>query len=173
VLAGGVAAGLAPMNRLGATRGYPIPGRAFIFAALHIPGMMGFFRRIARNTILGDAEKVRQQLMATFSEEEREFMVMSGNLEMLYRDVCEGYRYGWRGVAHDDIIIFQDWGFNIAEIKVRIDIWHGNQDRNVPYHAGEYMHHSIPNSRATFLSGEGHMFLLRYWGKVLDNLVAE
>jgi pimeloyl-ACP methyl ester carboxylesterase len=173
VLAGGVAASPAPMNRSDAARGQQLPGRAFIFTAQHFPGLVGQFRKIARNAILGDTDKAKQQLMAAIPEEEKEFMGTSGNLDMLYHDVCEGYRTGWRGAAHDDAIIFQDWGFDIADIRVRIDIWHGDQDRNVPYHSGEYMHHRISNSQANFLSGEGHMFLLRHWGNVLQTLVSE
>lgn len=172
VLGGGVAAGLAPMNRPNATKGMKYSGQIYSFTAKHLPGLIGHFRRLARNTILADTGKARQQLMAAFPKNEREFMGISGNLEMLFRDVCEGYRSDWRGVAQDDMIIFQDWGFNIADIGVRFDIWHGYQDRNVPYQAGKYMQLKIPNNRATFLPGEGHIFLLKYWSKILQTLVA-
>lgn len=173
VMAGAVAAGLAPMNRPGAMDDYPLSGRAFAYGAQHTPKVIGLFRRIARNTILGDAEEARQQLLAAFPKGERDFMETSGNLDMLYRDVCEGYRSGWRGVARDDLILFRDWGFKIADIRVRIDIWHGELDKNIPCSAGAYMHQNIPNSRATFLSGEGHLFLLRHWSDVLHTLVVE
>ena len=43
-------------------------------------------------------------------------------------------------------------------------------DRLEPF-AGEYLHAAIPHSRATFLPGEGHFFLLKSWETVLAALV--
>jgi pimeloyl-ACP methyl ester carboxylesterase len=170
VLAGAVAAGLGPMNRPGATRGLGFAGQAFIIAAQNIPWLIGLFRRMARNTIWADAEKAKQQLLSSIPDNDKNRMLQSGNLDMWFADVREGYRQGWQGVALDDIIIIQDWGFDIADIGCRIDIWHGEQDRNVPVFSSKYMQDRIPNSRAMFLPGEGHLFLFNYWGTVVQTL---
>ena len=171
VLAGAVAAGLGPMNRPGATGGLGFTGQAFILAAQYIPWLIGLFRRLARNTIWGDAKKAKQQLLSSIPDDDKKRMLQSGNLDMLFADVREGYRQGWQGVALDDIIIIQDWGFDIADIRCHIDIWHGEQDRNVPVFSSKYMHDRIPNSRAMFLPDEGHLFLFNYWGTVVQTLV--
>jgi pimeloyl-ACP methyl ester carboxylesterase len=173
VLAGAVAAGMAPTNRTNWTWALPVSGQAFRSAARYLPGLIGLFRRMARRTILGDAVLSKQRLLSLFSEEERAFMVASRNIDMFYDDVCEGYRSGWQGAARDDIIIFGTWGFDIADINVRIHIWHGDADKNIPSEASEYMHSQIPNSQATFLPGEGHMFLLSHWVDVIQALVTE
>ena len=171
VLAGAVAAGLGPMKRSGATKGIVFPGHAFIFAAQNFPWLVGIFRKMARNTIWRDAEEAKQRLLSSVPDDDKERMLHSGNLDMWFANVREGYRQGWHGVARDDIIIMQDWGFDIADIRVRIDIWHGDQDRNVPVQASEYMRDRIPDSRATFLPGEGHLFLLSHWGRVVHALI--
>jgi pimeloyl-ACP methyl ester carboxylesterase len=121
--------------------------------------------------IWGDPEKAKQQLLSSIPEDDKARMLQSGNFDMWFNDVREGYRQGWHGVARDDIIIMQDWGFDIAKIKVRVDIWHGEQDRNVPVVSGEYLRDRIPNNRATFFPGEGHLFLLSHWGRVVQTLV--
>ncbi|HSG14897.1 MAG TPA: alpha/beta hydrolase [Anaerolineae bacterium] len=172
VLAGAVAAGMAPANGSRWTKAFPIAGRAFGFAARYLPGLIRLFRRMARRALLGDGEVARQRLLSAFSTEEREFMVASGNIDMFYDDVREGYRRGWQGAARDDMIIFGDWGFDIADINVRIDVWHGDADKNIPPEASQHLHRRIPNSRATFLPGEGHMFLLSRWPDVIQALVA-
>lgn len=171
VLASAVAAGPGPMNRPAATKGIEFPGQAFIFAAQNLPWLIGLFRRTARSTIWGDPEKARQQLLSAIPDDEKAHMLQSGNLDMWFTDVREGYRQGWQGVARDDIIIMQDWEFDIADIKVRVDIWHGEQDRNVPVVSGEYLRDRIPHNRATFLPGEGHLFLLSHWGIVVHTLI--
>lgn len=173
VLAGAVAAGLGPMRQPGATKGIAFPGQAFVFAAQNFPRLIGFFRRTARNRIWGDTEEVKRQLLSSIPDDDKERILHSGNLDMWFADVREGYRQGWQGIAQDDTIIMQDWGFDIADIRVRIDIWHGEQDRNVPIFSSEYMRDQIPNNRATFLPGEGHFFLLCHWGRVVQSLVTD
>jgi pimeloyl-ACP methyl ester carboxylesterase len=173
VMSGAVAAGLGPMNRPGAIRGLGFAGRTYVFAARYFPWLIGFFRRMARNTIWGNAEKAKQQLLSAIPNDDKESMLQSGNLDMWFADVREGYKQGWQGVALDDIIIIQDWGFDIADINCRIDIWHGEQDRNVPISSSEYMQERIPNSRATFLPGEEHLFLLSHWATVVQTLVTD
>jgi hypothetical protein len=34
-----------------------------------------------------------------------------------------------------------------------------------------YLRDKIPNTQATFTSGEGHFFILKCWGGILDQLV--
>jgi pimeloyl-ACP methyl ester carboxylesterase len=82
VLAGAVAANLGPMNRPGATRGVVFPGQVFIFAAQNIPWLIGLFRKMAHNTIRGDAEEAKQQLLSSIPDEDKERMLQSGNLDM-------------------------------------------------------------------------------------------
>jgi pimeloyl-ACP methyl ester carboxylesterase len=173
VMAGAVAAGMAPVNGSSWTSAFPLSARVFGFAARRLPVLITHFRRIARKTILGDAELSKQRLLSRFASEERTFMLESGNIDMFNNDVREGYRRGWEAAARDDVIVFGDWGFDIADINVRIELWHGGDDKNIPIEASEYMHRRIPFSKAVFLPGEGHMFLLSHWVEVLQALANE
>ncbi|MBN1582757.1 MAG: alpha/beta hydrolase [Anaerolineae bacterium] len=76
-------------------------------------------------------------------------------------------------MAHDDMLINQDWGFDLAGIKPRIDIWHGDADVNVPVHAATYLREIIPHTRLTILPGAGHFCLFDRWQDVLATLVSE
>ena len=89
----------------------------------------------------------------------------------MVRSLREGFRQAARGVAQDDCLVNQDWGFALEEVKPRIDIWHGERDVNVPIHAGQYLKVILPNTRTHFLPGEGHFFLLTRWQEVLSALV--
>ena len=92
---------------------------------------------------------------------------------MLVLDIQEGYRQGWKGPAHDDVIILnRPWGFRLEDISVQIDIWQGDVDKNVPLDQGRYQHEKIPNSRLTILPGQAHLYLLAQWREVLAALVA-
>ena len=91
---------------------------------------------------------------------------------MIIGDVQEGFRKGWQGIAHDDVVVNQNWGFDIREIQTPIQIWHGQLDVNVPFHAAEYLNKWIPNSHLVTILNEGHFIMLKHSSKVLTSLVA-
>lgn len=171
--AAAVAASPGPMNHPGSRNGVKLPSRAFIFAARKFPWLIGRLRKVASDSVLSDPMKAKQQYISSIPARDRKRLQQSGNFNMMFADIREGYRQGWQGVAHDDVIIMQDWGFDPSDIEVRIDIWHGDEDRSVPAQASEYLHERIANSRATFLTGEGHLFLLHYWCKVVTELISD
>lgn len=172
VIASALVAGFAPTNRPGARENLPLPNRILMIIARSLPWAVGPVRRIMRSMILGDAEKATQRFLASIPEADKHLISDTKNADMLFKDIREGLRPGWRGVARDDIIINQDWGFNVKEIKVRIDIWQGDADMNVPLHAGEYLRDHIPNTQVTFLPGEGHFLILKHWREILEALVS-
>lgn len=173
VVAGTVVSSVAPMNRPGAFRGMPWPNRLLNGSARWAPWLTKLIRRMMRGMIMKDVEKAARQLMSSIPEADKDVLYAPENVDALVENVREGLRTGWQGVAQDDIVVNQDWGFDVAEIKVRIDIWHGDADVNVPCHAGEYLHNAIPNTRAIFLPGEGHFLLLKRWGQVLTALISD
>ena len=90
---------------------------------------------------------------------------------MILSALREGYRQGARGPAQDDVVTRQAWGFDLGKIGVRIDIWQGGQDLNVPRHAGEYLRATLPATRSFFLPKAGHFSLLSHWNEMLTRLM--
>jgi pimeloyl-ACP methyl ester carboxylesterase len=173
VMAGAVVSSVAPMNRPGAFRGMPLPNRILNASARWAPWFTRLMRRMMRVMLMDDVEKATQRLMSSIPEADKALLYAPENLDAIARSVREGFRIGWQGVAQDDIVVNQDWGFDVADIKPHIDIWHGEADVNVPCHAGEYLHRTIPSSRATFLPNEGHFLLVKHWEEVLAALVSD
>ena len=83
----------------------------------------------------------------------------------------EAYRSGADGPAWEGAIMVRPWGFRLQDITIQVQIWHGEADVNNPLQCGEYLRDKIPNTKATFLPGEGHFFILERWGKILAQLV--
>jgi pimeloyl-ACP methyl ester carboxylesterase len=171
VYAGAVISGLAPPDRPQPYEGLPIQNRMLMMLGRRAPSLVYLFRRIARSMIMGDPEEAGEKLASSFPAEDRQLIMGTEYQKLLVIDVQEGYRQGWQGPAQDDIIINSPWGFNIEEIKVRIDIWQGELDKNVPLNQGQYQHELIPNSRLTVVPDQAHLYLLSYWGEVLRALV--
>lgn len=84
----------------------------------------------------------------------------------------EALRQGGRGLAWDATLIARPWGFLLSEIKLPIDLWHGDADRNAPLAMGGYMAEQLPNSYLHILRGEGHFsVVLRHFPAILQKLI--
>jgi len=171
VLAGALISGLAPPDRPDPYEGLPFQNRMLMIIARRIPSFVYLFRRLMYPMIKGDPEKAGKTLAASFPPEDQQIAKKPVNQNMLVADIQEGYRQGWHGPAQDDILINSPWGFRLEEITVRIDIWQGEVDKNVPVNQGQYQHEKIPDSRLTVLPGQAHLYLLERWGEILAQLL--
>jgi pimeloyl-ACP methyl ester carboxylesterase len=85
----------------------------------------------------------------------------------LRRSVGSGI-WGW----HDDDLAFTaPWGFELADIRVPVAIWQGDEDRMVPFAHGQWLAGRIPGVRAHLLPGHGHLSLaVDSLSQILDDL---
>jgi pimeloyl-ACP methyl ester carboxylesterase len=173
VIAGAAVSSAAPMSRPHAYQGMPILNQILARSSRHFPIIVKLIRWMMRRMIMGDVEKASRLLMSSIPEADKAILYRPQAVESFVSAIREGFRTGSQGVAQDDILINQEWGFELAVIKPRIDIWHGEADVNVPIGAGRYLFDQLPHARATFLPGEGHFFLLKCWEEILTALVYE
>ncbi len=171
IIAGAVISSVAPMGRPNSYEGMPVLNQILARSARRFPWITEFIRRIMRGMVLGDFEKASRQLMSSIPTADKAILYDPQNLEVFVKAVREGFRTGSRGVAQDDMLTNQEWGFDLAGVSPRIDIWHGEADVNVPIQAARYLQAKLPHTRATYLPGEGHFFVLKRWEEVLSALV--
>jgi pimeloyl-ACP methyl ester carboxylesterase len=161
VLAGATISGWAPFDRPKPFEGMPLPNLMLSLAARWIPGIVYFVRRMMYNSIQGDPDEAGKMLVSSFPPVDRKLLADTpGYLEILVADIQEGYSQGWQGPAQEDIILNTPWGLNLEDIPLRIDIWQGEVDANVPLNQGQYLHGKIPYSQITVLPGQAHLYLM-------------
>jgi pimeloyl-ACP methyl ester carboxylesterase len=171
VIAGAIVSGLAPTDRPKPYAGLPLPLILLNYLGRKTPGLVYLFRRLMYPMIMGDPEQAGKKLASSFPAVDRKLAEVPENQKMLVASIQEGYRQGWQGPAQDDIVINSPWGFRLEDIEVRIDIWQGEIDKNVPLNQGQYQHEKIPNSTLTVLPGQAHLYLLANWCNVLEKLI--
>jgi len=172
VRAGAVVCGLAPANRPNPYRGYPLASRLLLFVFRRMPRLVYAIRRGMYSLTQADPEDLGKKLISSCAPADRELLENSENPKLIISDIQEGYRQGWQGPAQDDIIINRSWGFRLQDIPVKIDIWQGAVDRNVPLNQSRYLSEIIPESSLTVLPGLAHLYLLSRWQDVLSSLVS-
>ena len=99
--------------------------------------------------------------------------VLSGPLgAFLAENIREACRNGIWGLFDDNIAFVHDWGFDLSRIEVPIAVWHGAQDRMVPFAHGQWLADNVPNAQARLLPEHGHLsIVIGAFNSILDNLI--
>jgi len=164
VIAGAIISGLAPPDRPDPYAGLPLFLKMFNFLGRKTPRLVVLFRRLMYPMVMGEPEEAGKKLASSFPPIDRQIVAMTGNQQLMVASIQEGNRQGWDGPAQDDIIINSPWGFRLEDVQVRIDVWQGGVDKNVPLKQGEYQHKVLPNSTLTVLKDQAHLYLLATGG---------
>jgi pimeloyl-ACP methyl ester carboxylesterase len=113
-----------------------------------------------------------ERMLSGNSEDDQALLTRPEMRSMLMQNHLEATRAGMRGFARESIIVSNDWGFRPEDIAIPVCLWHGEDDHNVSLSAARHMVEAIPRCRATFVPGEGHWLILKYWDRILGELIS-
>lgn len=69
----------------------------------------------------------------------------------------DGLRNGIEGSMDDQIATVMPWGFDLSSIRVPLQIWHGKEDRFVPFSHGRWLASRMPQAEVHLEEREGHI----------------
>jgi pimeloyl-ACP methyl ester carboxylesterase len=169
----GVISSFAPYDRPNATAGAALFNKVSLGMARRMPWWFGRqFMKIQGRSIRNDPEGFARQIMSSVPESDQEILSDPRIKDVLLPSMSEAYRTSADGAAWEAYIMVRPWGFRLEEIKLAVHIWHGEVDVNNTLQFGEYLRDTIPNTHVNFLPGEGHFFIMKRWGEILETLVA-
>lgn len=119
--------------------------------------------RSDRNEMLSwTPDQLRAGLASLCSEVDRRALT-DEVVDFLIQSGREALRPGDEGMRDDSLSTILPWGFDLAKIRVPVQVWHGGQDRFVPVTHGQWVSARIPNAEAHLEQDQGHitMFLQR------------
>jgi pimeloyl-ACP methyl ester carboxylesterase len=147
------------------------PIRMQIVLANRAPVVLAGLYRVMRVMLRRNPDRMLQQLVNQLPESDQAIARTPGLLPLLAQDIQEALRQGGYGSAVDLRVISRPWGFDLGSIQVGIMIWQGDTDANVPPIMAQYLASTIPNCRATFVSGAGHFLIYSHWRDILTQVV--
>ena len=117
-------------------------------------------------------ENLRQGFGDVVSEADRR--ALTGEVaEYLAGAIREAVRNGIWGWFDDDMAFIRDWGFDLGSIEVSVAIWHGGEDRFVPFSHGAWLADNVSGAKSCLKAGEGHISLaVGAYGQILDQLTS-
>ena len=121
------------------------------------------------------AEKGFQKFVKNLPEVDRKIATDPRVRSIFIKAFVEAFRQGSKGAYHEGKIYARSWGFNLEDIssKLKVYIWHGDADENVPISMGRGMCELIPNCEAKFYPDEGHLStIFKYYEEIIETLTS-
>ena len=72
----------------------------------------------------------------------------------------DGLAPGDQGWWDDGCAHMAPWGFSLDAIQIPVQLWHGRQDRFVPFQHGQWLSEQIPGVDAHLTEADGHLTLI-------------
>jgi pimeloyl-ACP methyl ester carboxylesterase len=86
--------------------------------------------------------------------------VLTGELaHFFYDQMRTGIVDRLDGWVEDDLVFATPWGFELGDIQVPVQVWHGVQDQFVPVAHGHWLAERIPGAEAHIYEEDGHLTL--------------
>lgn len=92
-----------------------------------------------------------------------------GNI--LRESILESLRFGTKGAALEYKLNLNNWGFKLRNIRKKIYLWHGLQDKYAPPVFAVYIVKTVKSHQAVFYPNDGHYLLLKYGESILKELI--
>lgn len=85
--------------------------------------------------------------------------------------LAETFAQGPAGAQVDSALVASGWGFDPADVRVPVRMWHGDADENVPVEMARHLANRVPGAQLTEVEAEGHLSLVhRRLERVLAHL---
>ncbi len=170
--AAGIISGVGPFDAPAATEGMSMENRLLFGTARRLPWLVNAPMWLMAQAMRRFPDRALSLTMRSLPEADRKVLARPEIWALFVADVVEAYRQGARGASWEAILYSRPWGFRLQDIAMEVHLWQGEEDVNVPPSMGRYQAESIPNCRATFLPGEGHLLIVDHMEEMAAALVA-
>jgi pimeloyl-ACP methyl ester carboxylesterase len=157
-----------PMQRKGALAGMRLLSGAGIWLAARAPRMVE-----AAATLLAGIVRRHPRFFVDQSKRDkppvdRRWMSIPSVSAGAVDTLREAMRAGAWGYIQDLRVLSRPWDFALADVKVPVQLWHGDQDTVIPLHHGRYLAAHIAKATLRICPGEAHMLMWNHVAEILQ-----
>ena len=160
LLSVGIVCGLAPISSPGILHGMNVFNRFGLLLSARLPSLI-------KAILLPVSILIRHHPISAWSfvayrakQPDRSFLKRRDIRQVMCMTFREAMRSGMEGASDDLRLYTANWGFRLNDIRVPVDLWHGEKDHVVPINMGRWMAASIPGCHAVFSAVHGHFSLI-------------
>jgi len=153
-----VVCGLGPLDAPGQARKLALPLRVGAAVGRKWPGLVTLLHELVISRLIEHRpERVLSMIAARSSAPDKAVLARADVGSVIIDSLCESVRCGAKGVAWDLLLCSRPWGFELRDVKMPVQLWHGEVDKVVPPAFGRYQAENLPQCKARFMPGEGHI----------------
>ena len=166
-----IVSGVAPPEMPARTQGMWLPVRMIFFMARYFPGI----NRLAlkqMSAFYADQEQMLKRMKQALPAPDRALIEARPEVMMIFSQAArEAHQNGVDGDSWEWQLYVRPWGLHLEDIKVKIGLWYGQVDGNVPVGMGHYLAGKIPNSQLKVVTDGGHFSTINnYIGEIFEFL---
>jgi len=176
----GVVSGNSPVDDPEVSRTLPVDSKVFNYVARWRPRLAArgtdMMLRVARRPAAWWPRPIARAFALQYSQSDREVLAAMSHAhppESGMDGFVEAVRQGGGGVATDMLLEIGDWGFDLEEVTLDVQLWYGSADPMVPLVQGELLAKRLPHSELHVVDGGGHLVLFDRTADILAALVPE
>ncbi len=156
----GLACGLAPIRKAGILDGMTLINRFGLMLSAKVPSLIRT-ALVPLSILLRRRPAIALSIMASRAKlPDRSYLRRKDVGTVMCATFREAMRFGVAGAVSDLRLYGTGWGFQLDDIRVPVDLWHGEKDRIVPVAMGRWLANAIPDCQARFLPQHGHFSLI-------------
>lgn len=162
----GIVSSLAPLDVPGAVASMGRQNRL----VFQLVGHVAILGRVLMAAMAVSVDRRRDRILerGVAAAVDKEFLRRPEVRKILGESLSEAFRRGSRGPAWEMGLYARPWGFRLGDIRTPVYLSHGEQDANAPVTMGRYLATKIPECRASFYAGEGHLHFLDRLPEILE-----
>ncbi len=166
-----IISGIGPYAAPGATDGMSRQNKILFALGRHAPWLGGLVIRVMARAARNPSDKMMDGMSRSMPEPDRAILRQPEIRAILLDELREAFRQGARGIIHEGPLYSRPWGFRLEDITVPVHLWQGTADKNVAPSMGRYQASAIPNCKATFFDGEGHLIIVSHIDEIMAAVV--
>jgi pimeloyl-ACP methyl ester carboxylesterase len=166
--------GIAPLDEPSSRKALDPMERVLHQVAMKAPLVLrGFFAAIAYR-IRRDPSGFIASLAMRQPASDRAYLERPAIRETVGAAMREAVRNGTAGLVQAAALQARPWGFRLADVPVKVHLWHGEKDATVSTDATRHLAAALPSAEATFLPDASHLgALVGHAPEILRKLVDE
>jgi pimeloyl-ACP methyl ester carboxylesterase len=142
------------------------PAAAAAAFAVWAEPLVELFRKASDSELLAAFEDL-------FSSRDQELLKDQRVAATLANSGREALRQGTSGAGWDNVSWIGEIDIDLSAVRCPVLLWHGTEDRFVPFARGVWLADYLPDARLVVWDGEGHLGLFEHLGEILDALLDE
>jgi pimeloyl-ACP methyl ester carboxylesterase len=164
----GVVSGVGPYGAPGVTAGMRWQNRVGFQLGARFPFLAGLIMRSMARQVRRDPNRVVDAVARAMSGADAETVRRPEVRRVLAEDIAEAFRHGHAGAALDVVLLGRPWGFELRDISTPVNLWQGESDVLVPPAMGRHMAAQLPDCRACYFPGEGHLLVIDHMAEIIE-----